>query len=322
MIDFGYPEALYDPANMDKIQEFCRKIEPFHLKGLHVGKIISILDVVREINQALHENDPAYYTIPDTRQAIAQELLLFENSGADDLEKITDTRLSKTRITFKAPWEDSVVYEALVHEIWRLFRQVFGESASLTVTGETALMAKTIPAALRSMTKSYAIAFVVITIMMILLVGHFKTGVVSMFPNLLPIVLVMGIIGHAGMTLNLNTLMIGSIAIGLVVDDTMHFMYNFRRYFNSGMDPKRAVRYTLLGTGRAMFITSIVLCAGFLVLLAASLSTSIQFGIFTALIILLALLADFILAPALMVILTRKEHEARLTLAENEATHG
>ncbi|ACL03520.1 patched family protein [Desulfatibacillum aliphaticivorans] len=322
VVDFGQAEALYEPANMDKLQAFCQKVEPFELKGLHVGKIISILDVVREINQALHENDPAYYSIPDSRQAIAQELLLFENSGADDLEKVTDTRFSKARVTFKAPWEDSVVYEAFIREIWRVYHEVFdGDSVQLTVTGETALMAKTIPAALRSMTKSYAIAFVVITIMMIWLVGHVKTGVVSMFPNLLPIVLVMGVIAHSGITLNLNTLMIGSIAIGLVVDDTMHFMYNFRRYFDSGMDPEKAVRHTMLGTGRALLITSLVLCSGFLVLLAASLSTSIQFGIFTAMIILLALLADFVLAPALMVLLTRKEHQARLALQESEETH-
>ena len=306
VIDFGRSEALYEPKSLHDIEAFIREVEKIKIGGLFVGKVISINDVVKEINQAMGDNAPANYAIPDDRQAIAQELLLFENSGSDDLERIVDSQFSKTRVTIKLPWADSVVYEAALNEVRRIFDDIFGPNVSLTLTGELALMAKTIPVALRSMTKSYGIAFVVITIMMILLVGHLKTGLISMFPNLLPIVLVMGLISFVGITLNLNTLMIGSIAMGLVVDDTMHFLYNFRRFRRNGHDAKKSVRYTLLGTGRALLITSMVLCGGFLVLLAATLKTSIQFGIFTALILILALLADFVLAPALMVILSRK----------------
>jgi predicted RND superfamily exporter protein len=127
-----------------------------------------------------------------------------------------------------------------------------------------------------------------------------------MFPNLLPIVLVMGFVGLLSIPLNLNTLMIGCIALGLVVDDTMHFMHNFRRHHEEGRDACEAIRCTLLGTGRAIFITSVVLFCVFLMALAASLKTLNQFGLFTAIIIILALLADFALAPALMLIISEK----------------
>lgn len=307
VIDFGHPDALHEPEALNNIKALTQKIKKIRVDGLFTGKVFSINDVVREINQAMYENDPAYYQIPDNRHKIAQELLLFENSGSDDLERIVDSQFSKTRITIKTPWADSVLYEEYIKQVRAAFKEIFRDSATLTVTGEMALMAKAIPAALRSMTKSYAIAFVVITIMMLLLVGDMKTGLVAMFPNILPIVLVMGFIAYLDITLNLNTLMIGSIAMGLVVDDTMHFMYNYRRAYESGLDAKKAVRHTLLGTGRALLITSVVLSAGFLVLLAGTLKTSIQFGFFTSLIIMLALFVDFILAPALMMILSGKK---------------
>jgi predicted RND superfamily exporter protein len=100
--------------------------------------------------------------------------------------------------------------------------------------------------------------------------------------------------------------MIGSIALGLVVDDTMHFMYNFRKYYHITGDPKEAIRETFLGTGRALLITSLVLSSGFFVTMFATLSNTIIFGLFTGLVILIALLADFVLAPALMFLLYKK----------------
>jgi hypothetical protein len=173
-----------------------------------------------------------------------------------------------------------------------------------------ALMARTMPATLNSMAKSYVAAFLVITIMMILLVENIKLGILSMVPNLLPIILTMGLIGLAGLSLNMNTLMIGSIAIGLVVDDTVHFMHNFRRYYDKTGDTYKAIRATLLGTGRALLITSLVLSSGFFVLTVASMKNFVQFGFFTGITILFALLADFLVAPALMVLVTRGDKAA------------
>ncbi len=171
----------------------------------------------------------------------------------------------------------------------------------------TTMMGRTLPAAIRSMTKSYIIACVVITIMMILLVGDLKIGLLSMIPNLIPIIMVMGFMGAAGYPLDINALMIGSIAMGLVVDDTMHFMHNFRKYYIKTGNTEIAIQETLLGAGRAMLITSIVLSTSFLVWMLGTLLTAFRFGLCAGMVILFALLADFVLAPALMVLVTRKK---------------
>jgi predicted RND superfamily exporter protein len=270
-----------------------------------VGKVFSINDILKETNQALHGNDAAYYTIPQDRKTIAQELLLFENSGSDDLERIVDSRFSRTRITIKVPWVDLVIIDRFVKEVRAQFKKEFPPDIDVAITGLTPIMGKTITEAMHSMARSYVVAFIVISILMVVLVGDLKLGLLSMIPNLLPIVVVIGIMGMAKVPMDMTALMIGSIAIGLVVDDTMHFMYNFRKYFYMTGDAIQAVESTLLGTGRAMLFTSIILSSSFFILMTATLRNSITFGFYTGLAIVLALLADFLIAPALMTLVTR-----------------
>ncbi len=158
---------------------------------------------------------------------------------------------------------------------------------------------------------------------MIILVGDLKLGILSMIPNLLPIFIVMGFMGTFGFVIDLVALMIGSIAIGLVVDDTMHFMYNYRRYYEMEKNPHIAVQETLLSTGRALLITSLVLTAGFFVMLFTPLHNTIKFGFFTGIVILVALLADFIVAPALMTAVagnTKDKETGQVTLGTDKST--
>jgi predicted RND superfamily exporter protein len=171
-----------------------------------------------------------------------------------------------------------------------------------------ALLARSIIAAIYSMAKSYGIALIVITLMMTVMLGNLKLGFVSMIPNLLPIIITMGIMGWMEIPLDLNSLMIGSIAMGVVVDDTVHFMYNFQKYYDEKPDAGYAIRQTLTGTGRALLITSLVLGTGFFILMTASLNHLVRFGLFTGITILFALAADFLLAPALMVVLKERSY--------------
>jgi hypothetical protein len=310
IVDTGKEDGLQDPEVLNSLERLSHEIADIKNDDIHVGKVFSIVDVVKETNQALHGNNPDYYSIPQDRAQVAQELLLFQNSKPEDLEKITDSRLSKARVTINTKWADSVIYEDFVEHLEMVFESEFQGRAEVTVTGLSALLARTIPAAMHSMTESYFIAFCIITLLMLFLVGDIKLGILSMAPNLLPIIMVMGLISAIGINLDINTLFIGSIAIGLVVDDTIHFMYNFKKYYGITGNSVLSVEKTLLGTGRALFITSVVLAANFFVITTATLNHSIRFGLFTGIVVLLALLADFLLAPALMVLATAKE-EAR-----------
>jgi hypothetical protein len=313
VVDTQKENGVHDPAILKGIEKLIPRIEAIKTDEIYVGKVISLVDIVRETNQALHGNDKAYYSIPDDKATIAQELLLFENGRPEDIEKIADSLFSKTRITVKTKWSDSVIYEKFVEKLKLMFDKELDGAAEVTITGLAALMARTIPAALHSMAKSYVIALIIITILMLLLVGNFKLGLLSMCPNLLPIFMVMGLISLCGISLDINTLFIGSIAIGLVVDDTIHFMYNFRKYLDETGNPKQAIRETFLGTGRALLITSIVLSMNFFVLLTATLNHSVKFGFFTGIVIIFALLSDFLLAPALLFLATKGSRKNNFT---------
>ena len=304
VIDTGKENGLYEPDLLKRIENAAIYTESLEYEEVFVGKAWSLTTILKEINQALNENRPAYYAIPDNRDLIAQEFLLFENSGSDDLEDFVDSQFTMARFTVKGPFEDVVKYNSFLQTIHRYFTSHFHET-KITFTGMMTLLARTVSNAIKSMAKSYIIALGVITILMIILIGRVRIGLLSMVPNLAPILLMLGVIGATDIPMDLFTMMVGSIAIGLAVDDTIHFMHNFRRYYDQSGDPRQAVFKTLHTTGRAMLVTTIVLSMGFLIFIFASMNNLFYFGLLTAFTIVMALVADYLLAPALMVMVNK-----------------
>jgi hydrophobe/amphiphile efflux-3 (HAE3) family protein len=301
IIDTAQENGLYEPEILNRLEEAVRFAEAQAHEDVFVGKAWSLTTILKEINRALNENREEFYTVPQNKHLIAQEILLFENSGSDDLEDVVDSQFSKARFSMKGPFEDSVQYTALLNAVDRYFNDKFAD-ADITLTGMIVLLSETITNAIRSMVKSYVTALVVITILMVLLIGKVRIGLLSMIPNLTPIVLMLGIIGATPVSMDLFTMMVASIAIGLAVDDTIHFMHNFRRYYEQTGDPKLAVYKTLHTTGRAMLVTTVVLSIGFFIFVFADMNNLLNFGVLTSFTVLMALLADYLVAPALMVL--------------------
>jgi predicted RND superfamily exporter protein len=308
IIDTHKENGLYNYELLKKLEKISKDAELIKTDTYFVGKVISIIDVIKEIHKALNENKNEYYVIPKDKQLIAQEILLFENSGSDDLEDFVDSKLSKARITYKMPWVDSVEYYELLQELQQYLKKELGDSASVTITGMIPLLAEVITSAIYSSGQSYLLAFVLIAFMMMFLLSSVKLGLISMIPNLFPIFFTLAMMVVLDLPFDLFTMLVGSIILGLAVDDTVHFMHNFRRYHHrEKKSVEDAVRYTLLESGRAMLITTIVLSIGFYVYLFASMSNLFNFGLLAGSAILVALLSDLILAPALMALLYKKE---------------
>ena len=302
VMDTGKENGLYDPALMAKIDAAARKIDAIETDNVATGKVWSLMEILKETNRALHGNETAYYSLPTTRELTAQELLLFENSGSDDLEDFTDSRFSKARISVKLPFIDAISYS---HYIDRVNATLAEElpGVSVTTTGMIMIYSRVIAAGIKSMRISYLYAFATISVLMILLLGNVRIGLISMIPNLLPIVVILGISGWLKIPVSLFIMLIGNIAMGLAVDDTIHFMHNFRKYFDETGDSELAVRKTLLTAGRPMIVTSIVLSLGFFIYLFSAMNHLTHFGLLTGTAIALALLADFFVAPALVTVI-------------------
>ena len=311
VLDTGRENGLYNRELLLALNRLAGELEPFQQGELFVGKVVSVTTILKEIHQALNENRPEFYKIPDNAALIPQEFLLFENSGSDDLQDVVDSRFQKARITIKVPWDDALAYVPFIREIEKRFQTaVSGLEKELpiqiTTTGIMALFARILHATIYSAAQSYCLAFVVITIMMIFLIGNLRLGLIAMLPNLGPIFVIMGVMGWFSIPLDMFTMLVASVAIGLAVDDTVHFFYNFKRYYNNSGDVRDAVGRTLHTAGRAMLTTSIVLSIGFFIFMFASMNNVFYFGMLVGLAIVLALAGDFFLAPALMALFAEK----------------
>ena len=305
VVDTGKENGWVDPIQLEKLNRLTTKLESYMDEHTHVGKVISLATIVKETNRALHENKEGYYTIPTDANLVSQELLLFENSGSDDLEDVVDSQFSKARITIKMPWTDSV-YAVGIRDYVQSEAKLAFKDDIVEVTGMMPLLINTFSNAIFSSVQSYFMAAIAITFMMMIILGSVRIGLLSMIPNLAPIIVGLLLMAIAKIPLDMFTLLIGSIAIGLVVDDTIHFMHNFRRYYLESGDSTKAIEQTFLTTGKAMLITTIVLSLGFFAYLAANMVSVQNFGLLTASVIIFALLSDLLLAPALMIVAAKK----------------
>ncbi len=304
LIDTGHDNGLLEPDTLKRMAEASAEILEIEVQGLRAAKAWSLADVVKETNRALHEDRDEAYTIPDDRRLVAQEMILFEASGSDDLENFTDMSYRVGRMSIMAPFLDAIIYT----EYNNILRDYLAEKfpgTTITLTGKIPLFVQLIKNVISSMAKSYVFALVVITILMIFMVGRVWISLMSMVANVVPIIGILGLMGLNGIPLDMSTMLIGSLILGLVVDDTIHFLHHFRKAHEQSGDIETAVRMTLYSTGRALVITSMVLCAGFFTYMMAYLESNFRYGLLTGSAVIFALAADFFLVPALLTILYR-----------------
>ena len=188
VIDSGREGGLKDPDLLRRIEAAAEWAERHSTGPVAVGKATSIADVVKEIHRALNEDRPEMAVIPEDRALVAQELLLFEQSGSDDLEEIVDPTFREARLTLRVPWVDALLYGPFLDEVRAGVRAHLGPDVEIESTGLIAVLAEAISAVLVSMGRSYAFALAAITPIMMLLLGSLRLGLVAMVPNLLPVI--------------------------------------------------------------------------------------------------------------------------------------
>ena len=310
LVRTGRENGAQDPELLRRLDAVRADAARIHQGPWHIGKTVSLADVVMEVHQALNKNRPEFHRIPDDRELVAQELLLFESTGSDDLEDFVDPVFSTARITMRVPWLDAIVYPKLLAELEERVRGILGEGVTLEVTGLVPVLSKTFRSMLVSMATSYIVALLVIAPLMVLLIGHFTRGLLSMIPNVTPVIVMLGFMGWSGTPVDGLTMMVGAIVIGLAVDDTIHFMHNFRRYYERTGDAREAIRMTLTTTGRALLVTSLVLAAGFFTFAGAYMINARLFGLLAGGAVLVAFISNVVLSSSLMVLATRRAERA------------
>lgn len=320
VVDTHNAGGVYDPALLERLNVLARGLEerfPSSGEGIFIGKTLSVVDVIKEINQALNGNSDDAYVIPKDARLVAQEFLLFENSGTDDLEDFVDTKFSKARFTIRVPDMDCTSYDAFIGSVKAMFRSALGPDVTIEATGVVGLTSHILTTVKQTQVSSLFLAVGIISLLMIILVGNIRIGPLSMIPNVIPIIGGVGAMGLAGIPFDNATASVTTVALGIAVDGSIHFLYNFRRYYENGNNVVHAVEESMRTTGRALLFTSLVLVFGFMSYSFATLKSYVNFGLLLSLIMLLALLANLVLCPALLAFLLggRRDFEKIL---ENE----
>jgi hypothetical protein len=297
----GPPDVLKEPASAETVAAVQAVLRAHPT----VFSAIAYTDLLRRMNRALRDGDPDAYRIPETRGAIAQELLLYELSGGTELSRMIDvTDYSAARVSGRM----SSFLDA--PELARLYGHLREQLAGLTATsglglraelaGEGPLWFRQNSTLTAVMAESFLLALAGITAMMMLLAGSPTLGLVAMIPNVIPILLTVGLMGWIGIRLDFATVTIASVAIGIAVDDTIHFLSRYRAELAVVGDARHALVRAMTTVGKAMVATSAILCTGMLTLLTSSFPPHRTFGLMMAMTVVFALGGDLFLLPALL----------------------
>lgn len=319
---------IYDSGKADGIRNNGMLA---HLEGLQahaerstiVEKSYSVVDILKDINQSFHGDDPAYYRLPESDELIAQYLLLYEISGGEELSDFVSGDYRRTTLELRVDITDSRHIKALLDDLDRYIAAHPAPGAEIRITGMGLLMVRIASYVAQSQMWGYGLAFGIIALVLCLAFRSARVGLLVMIPNLFPAVLVLGFMGLNGMQLDYFKLMVATVAIGIAVDDTVHISTRIRKEFHRCGDYEEAIRASLLTTGRALVVTTVILSLSFLVYTVSDMAVLSDFGILLSATIVSALLADLFLLPCLVLVLKPfgPEYELPTVSAQAPAAH-
>jgi predicted RND superfamily exporter protein len=297
LFDSGVEDGIKEPAILREIERLQEQADrQTHL----VKKTYSVVDVLKDINQSFHAGDPAYHVLPDTRELAAQYLLLYEMSGGEEVEEYVSSDYSRASLELRCKWTDSSLLAAMVEDLDSYLEAEPLDASTASRTGIGALWLQLMDYITESQIRGFLLAFTAIAAMLCLLFKSLRIGLLSMLPNLAPVVFVLGLMGWIDIPLDYQRLLIAPVAIGISVDFTIHLVTRYRHEIIESRDYEGALHTSMADVGRALFITALVLVAGFLVFVFSILDSQVSFGFLLATVIAAALAANFFLMPALI----------------------
>ncbi len=298
-IVMGHKESDYF-ENPEHVAEITR-LQTFLEKLPGVDKTISFADYMQLVNFALNQFDPKFYVLPEEGFEVRMVINNFPAMlGQDLFDRFMNTDLSKTNIVLLTHISSSRAFLDLRAKILEFTSQNFSKDINWEVTGFGISISASSHQLTNGQIKSLSITMVLVFAIMFLLFLSSKVGLIAIVPNLFPIIVTFGIMGWLGIELSMVTSLIASIAIGLAVDDTIHYLVRYNKEFQKDLDDKRALKETLTHVGRPIIFTTITISLGFAILFFSSFKPTAVFGIMMIITMFSALVGDLILLPSLM----------------------
>ena len=303
-VNTGVSSGINNPEYLSKLADFSEwlRIQP---ENDHVN---TLTDTLKRLNKNMHADDPAWYKLPTDQEMAAQYLLLYEMSLPYGLDLNNQINVDKSSVKLVATFKNLTSNELV--EIEQRINVWFAENANqyqVDVASPSLMFAHIGQRSINSMLIGTTLALLLISVILGVALRSWKYGVISLLPNLIPAGVAFGIWGLLEGQVGMSISVVIGMTLGIVVDDTVHFLSKYlhaRRENNA--TPEAAVHYAFGNVGTALWTTTFVLVAGFIVLAQSSFSLNADMGLMTAITILIALIVDFLFLPPLLMMLDKK----------------
>ena len=310
MIDTGTSDGMLDAQLLDAVDRLQTRIEERYPDI--IGRTNSLANIVKDTNQKMNEDNPDFYRIPESDQAISQLLFMFNSANPEDRRNIVSDDYSRSHISVTArnlgSYEYKELFEAISIDVEETFSRVESNFPNLDVnlTGSMATLMVMADEVANSQFNSFALALLIVSLIMIVSLGSFRGGIMGMVPNAIPAFLAFGLMGLFGIPLDTDTLLIAPIILGIAVDDTIHFMTHYRVELSKTGSIAAALESAIKEVGQAVMFTTMVIGLGFAVLSFSDYLGMAKVGFFGSLAIFVALLCDLFLIPAMIIVFKPK----------------
>lgn len=302
LVEFDEADALKEPQNMKCIEQMEDELGRLRLVK-HSGskpRVTSVTQMIKEMNRTLNSDDDACYAIPDDKDMLTQLMFLYEISG-DDIFDWIDEDYKTTYIHIELSGYDANAIVADLNDVKLAAARIF-PGVRTSVVGEVVNYAEMNGKLVNGLLKSFFGSFVIIAALMIFAFGSIGTGLIGMIPNIAPVMLIGGVMGYFRMPLDMITMIVMPMILGIAVDDTIHMTNHVKYGLEKTGNYREAIMLSFREIGKSMGMTTFILCAMFVVFIFSPMGALKNVGLLSVVGLGAALLADYTLTPALIFI--------------------
>ncbi|MCH9812513.1 MAG: MMPL family transporter [Epsilonproteobacteria bacterium] len=295
--------GIKTPEFLNAVDQFKAQIQQCY--PVEVTKVSSLADIIKRYNKIFNADQEAFEVIPESKELSAQFLLLYSLSLPQGME-IND-KMDITEQLLRITVNTKIIDTSKDLEMIEWIEQWWADAGySCRVDGQTAMFANMQSSVTETLIYSISIALVVVSLMMLIIFRDVKTTLIFLLPNILPIILVLGVMGWLGIHVDMGVAVSAAIILGVAVDDTIHFLVKFRDARSQNMDFRHAIAYVVKYAGGAIVFTTLILSFSFLIFLFSNFNPNYHFGIVTAAALSVALIADLVMLPSIFSLLEKK----------------
>ncbi len=304
-VNSNFPEGVNNPLFLNKVERLTTWMKE---SGIATNTN-SILDIIKKLNETFNEGDPEFYKIPQEQKKIAESMFFYSLGLPQGQDLSSKVNISQSKIRLSMSWKILSSKDAL-EAIKSIENKAQELNLDILVTGKTTLFHNLTPYVVTTFVKSFGLAFFLITCILMIYLSSIKLGLLALIPNVWPILVGSIIFYFGGFTVDMGSVIIASVCLGVAVDDSIHFLFEYKKSRDQGMGVKSSIGNVYDTTFPSLFLTTIVLSTGFASFIFGSYIPNIMFGVFVAIILFLALFSDLIILPAILLYLDKeKENE-------------